>query len=147
MTPHQFLLRVYYDDTDAQGIVYHGHYVRFMDHARTEMLRDAGINQTELLATEGGYFVAGELTMRYHASARLDDQLIVNSRVTNMGNASVKIRQNIYKRVASIDSLLLEGTITLIYIAQSTGKPVRIPETLRKALLPYHVIEDENNAS
>jgi 4-hydroxybenzoyl-CoA thioesterase len=138
MTTHQHPLRVYYEDTDAQAIVYYANYFKFMERARTEMLRAINFQHPERTEDGLNYFVVGELNARYKASAKLDDELIVESSVLNIGGASLKLRQNVLKRVASGDSLLLEGVVTLIYIAES-GKPVRIPQNLRDAFAPYLV--------
>ena len=143
MTTHSFPLRVYYEDTDAQGIVYYANYLKFMERARTEFMRDIGFNHAMIAHETKQYFVVGEVNARYKASGRLDDELIVESSVLHMGNASLKLQQNVLKRVASGNILLLEGVVTLIYIAESSGRPVRIPEDLRHVLQPYHLIKDE----
>ena len=141
MTPHQFPFRIYYEDTDAQGIVYYANYFKFMERARTEFLRDLGFNHAMITHETKEYFVVGEANARYKVSGRLDDELIVETSVLNMGNASMKLQQNVLKRVASGNVLLLEGVVTLIYIAES-GKPVRIPEKLRDAFAPYLVTKE-----
>lgn len=137
---HRFSLRVYYEDTDAQSIVYYANYFKFMERARIEMMRDAGFNHAIIAHETKQYFVVGEVAARYKVSARLDDVLIVETSVLHIGNASLKLQQNVLKRLASGESLLLEGVVTLIYIADS-GKPVRIPQELRDALQPYHTSE------
>jgi tol-pal system-associated acyl-CoA thioesterase len=145
MTPHQHLLRIYYEDTDAQAIVYNANYMKFMERGRTEMLRAMNFQHPEITPEGSNYFVVGELNARYKASAKLDDELIVETSVLNIGGASIKLRQNVLKRVASTDSLLLEGVVTLIYIAES-GKPVRIPQNLRDAFAPYLAQEEVPDA-
>lgn len=131
-----FPVRVYYEDTDAVGIVYHGNYVKYMERGRTEMLRQANIQLSEVAAEHAMNFVVGEIKLRYKASARLDDYLIVRSRVTAVGNASLTMEQNIFKRIADTESLLLEGSVSLVFITRE-GKPVRIPDFMRDALAPY----------
>lgn len=143
MTSHQFSLRVYYEDTDAQGIVYHPNYIKFIERGRTEMLREAGFNQSHLYAEKGEYFVMGEINIRYKASAKLDDELIVETAIQTIGGASIKIRQNVLKRVASGNVLLLEGVVTLIYVAEN-GRPMRIPQELRDAFAPYFAPEENS---
>ncbi len=138
---HSFNLRIYYEDTDAQGIVYHANYIKYLERARTEMLRETGHNQSELTAETGEYFVLGELNARYKAPAKLDDALIVETTILNIGSASMKLQQNVLKQVASDKSLLLEGVVTLIYVSKN-GRPVRIPENLRNAFAPYIVQEE-----
>lgn len=136
---HEFILRVYYEDTDAQKIVYYANYLRFMERARTEMLRDLGFSHAQDTTANGQFFVVGDAYIRYKTSARLDDELIVASSVMEFGNASLKLRQNVLKRLAGQESLLVEGVITLIYITEQ-GRPMRIPDTLRQAL--HHYQED-----
>ena len=84
---HYFRLRVYYEDTDAGGIVYHSRYLNFAERARTEMLRIAGIGQREVLARDGLAFAVRDLSIDYLRAARLDDQLLVRSRVVEQGAA------------------------------------------------------------
>ncbi len=133
---HIFPLRVYYEDTDAQKIVYYANYFRFMERARTEMMRDAGFSHAAITQEDGQFFVVGEAGAKYHKSARLDDDLIVETGVLNLGNASLKLQQNVIKRLGNSESLLVEGSITLIYVSEN-GKPVRIPDKMREALQQY----------
>jgi tol-pal system-associated acyl-CoA thioesterase len=133
---HRFSLRIYYEDTDAQRIVYNANYLKYMERARTELLRELGFTQTELIETHKHFFVLGETHLRYKVSARLDDELVVVTTMTQLGNASVGLRQNILKRLAGEESLLVEGTNTLIYISENR-KPVRIPDPIRQALTKY----------
>ena len=133
---YRFPIRVYYEDTDAGGIVYYANYLKFMERGRTEMLRASGINLHELDQTQNIIFVVGEVNARYKASARLDDALIVETSIKTVGNASLALQQNILKRVADTESLLLEGSVSLVLITRE-GKPVRIPSDLRDALAPY----------
>lgn len=141
MLVHQHLLRVYYEDTDAQAIVYNANYLKYMERGRTEMLRDLGFVHPQITENGSNYFVVGEINGRYKAPAKLDDQLIVETSVLNIGGASIKLQQNVLKRVATGNILLLEGVVTLIYIAES-GKPVRIPDILRDAFAPYFVTKE-----
>lgn len=134
--PHFFPVRVYYEDTDAGGIVYHASYLRFMERARTELLRDMGLSQSDLARDHSQIFVVGEMQLRYLAPARLDDLLVVQTDVLKIGGASVQLRQNILKRVDNSDSLLLKGSVTLVYITHA-GQAVRLSEPVRNALEPY----------
>jgi tol-pal system-associated acyl-CoA thioesterase len=133
---HDFPVRVYYEDTDAQKIVYYANYFCFMERARTEMMREAGFSHASITHEDRQFFVVGEASARYKASARLDDDLIIRSSVANLGNASLKLQQNVVKRLADEESLLVEGVITLIYVSED-GKPVRIPDKMREALQKY----------
>lgn len=137
---HRLPVRIYYEDTDAQNIVYYANYFKFMERARTELLREADIHLSTMDAQDGLIFVVGEVNARYKAPARLDDQLIVETSVKAIGNASLSLQQNILKRVANTESLLLEGSVTLVVVTRE-GKPVRIPEHVRAALAPYFVKE------
>jgi tol-pal system-associated acyl-CoA thioesterase len=134
--PHRFDLRVYYEDTDAGGIVYYANYFRFLERARTEMLRELGWFQSQLARDHSQIFVVGDLAARYLSPARLDDELIVETAVLNIGDASLKMQQNVLKRVDGVESLLLKGSVTLVYITHA-GKAVRLPDEMRAALEPY----------
>lgn len=125
---HRYALRVYYEDTDAGGIVYHANYLRWFDRARSDMLRLLGIDQRGTLdAGEGGYAVA-ELSIRYLAPARLDDVVLVESRAVEMAAASCRMLQ----RALRGDVLLSEARIRIGFIG-SDGRPRRQPEAWRKA--------------
>lgn len=139
--PHRFPVRIYYDHTDAGGVVYNANYIRFWEHARAEVLRDAGILQSQLSREDGNVFVVGELTARYLAPARLDDELIVETTVLKIGGASMKLQQNILRRLDKDETLLLKGSVTLVYVTHA-GQPVRIPDTIRQALEPFIIAED-----
>ncbi len=138
--PHRFPVRVYYEDTDAGGIVYHANYLRFLERARTEMLRDLGFHQSHLARDHSAIFVVGDLHARYLAPARLDDQLVVETSVLKIGGASLQLEQNVLKRVDQQDSLLLKGKATLVYVMHS-GETKRLPEALREKLTPFLLSE------
>lgn len=131
---HRYPLRVYFEDTDLSGLVYHANYLRFMERARSDMLRVAGIDQRAAHeAGEGAYAVA-DLQIRFAAPARLDDALIVVSRLDTVRAASVVIHQRVMRGTV----LLTEARVTAALVAAS-GRPQRQPaawlETFR-ALLP-----------
>src|SRR3954467_14878445 len=86
-------VRVYYEDTDAGGIVFYANYLKFFERARTEWLRSLGIEQQRLRESTGGMFVVGETNVRYRKSARLDDELLVSARLEEAGRASLVIEQ------------------------------------------------------
>ena len=132
--PHTFPLRVYYEDTDAQGIVYHANYLKFTERARTEMMRDAGFDHAAFAQTEGSFFVMRKAEIDYLAPARLDDLLIVETAVVQIGNASVTLQQNIVRN----GQIVVESRVVLVCINKD-GKPVRVPLEARHvfaALLP-----------
>ena len=119
---HLFPLRVYFEDTDLSGVVYHAHYLRYLERARSDMLRLAGIDQRAVHdAGEGAYAVA-DLSIRYRAPARLDDALLVVSRVAMVRAASVVIHQTV--RRGSL--VLTQAEVTAALVAPS-GRPKRQP--------------------
>ena len=131
---HNFKIRVYYEDTDAQGIVFYANYLRYTERARTEMLRDGGFDHSDHTNAQGNMFVVRHIEIDYHKSAILDDQLHVESFVQKIGGASVKLKQNVMKG----DSLLVETDVTLVCIDQNQ-KPVRIPDEAREALKKFNL--------
>ncbi|TBV10828.1 tol-pal system-associated acyl-CoA thioesterase [Stutzerimonas kirkiae] len=123
--------RVYYEDTDAGGIVYYVNYLKFMERARTERLRGLGFQQSRL-ASEGLLFVVHSSEARYHAPARLDDELLVSAEVDEMKRASLRFHQQV--RRAKDDTLLCEGRFVVACVHTDSLKPRAMPEVLRTAL-------------
>jgi acyl-CoA thioester hydrolase len=124
-------IRVYWEDTDAGGIVFYANYLKFMERARTEWLRSMGIAQGRLRDETGGIFVVSETRIKYHRPARLDDELRVTAELSQIGAASLTVAQ----RVLSIDAALLcEGTIRIGWVQASTLRPARIPPRIAGAL-------------
>jgi acyl-CoA thioester hydrolase len=128
----EFPIRVYWEDTDAGGIVFYANYLKFFERARTEWLRSLGIEQRSLRESSGGIFVVGETSVRYRQPARLDDELLVTARVRESGRASLIIAQQAFLRASG--SLLCEGTIRIGWVEADTLKPARIPPTILEAL-------------
>jgi acyl-CoA thioester hydrolase len=119
---HRFALRVYFEDTDLSGVVYHANYLRYMERARSDMLRVGGIDQRAAFeAGEGSYAIAS-LAIRYAAPARLDDALVIVSRITQVRAASVAIHQ----RVMCGGLVLAEADVVAALIAPN-GRPRRQP--------------------
>ncbi|MEG3125190.1 YbgC/FadM family acyl-CoA thioesterase [Sphingomonas sp. GB1N7] len=119
---HRFPVRVYFEDTDLSGVVYHANYLRYMERGRSDFLRLAGIDQRAFNdAGEGAYAVTA-LAIRYRRPAKLDDALVVVSRLTKIRAASVDIHQ----RVMLGDEILSEGDVTAALVAPS-GRPRRQP--------------------
>ena len=123
-------VRVYYQDTDAGGVVFHAQYLAFMERARSELLNDAGIDLARFAEETGLLFMVHEITVRYHLPARLNDLLSVSAEVVKMGRASFVFRQ----RVERGAELLVEAEVTLALVDRSRMKPARIPEELEQAL-------------
>jgi len=128
----EFPIRVYWEDTDAGGIVFYANYLKFFERARTEWLRSLGIEQSRLRETTGGIFVVGETSVRYHRPGRLDDELLVTARIQESGRASLIIAQQALLRGSK--ALLCEGTIRIGWVEAHTLKPARIPPTILEAL-------------
>ena len=119
---HLFPLRVYFEDTDLSGVVYHANYLRYMERARSDMLRVAGIDQRAVHEAGEGAYAIVDLAIRYRAPARLDDPLIVASRVIRASPANVVIHQTV--RRGSL--VLTEAEVTAALVAPS-GRPKRQP--------------------
>lgn len=119
---HLFAVRVYFEDTDLSGVVYHANYLRYMERARSDMLRLAGIDQRAAMeAGEGAYAVA-DLSIRYVRPAKLDDGLLVESRVTRVRAAACEIRQVILRSGELITSALVTAALV-----GPDGRPRRQP--------------------
>nr|WP_315135964.1 YbgC/FadM family acyl-CoA thioesterase [uncultured Limnohabitans sp.] len=136
--PFQHPIRIYWEDTDAGGIVFYANYLKFFERARTEWLRALGFGQQVLRDESGGMFVVSETTVKYHSPARLDDTLLVTAELQTGGKASLTIAQRAYLctagQTASSDRLLAEGTIRLGWVDATTLKPGRIPAPVLEAL-------------
>ena len=130
--PFAHRCRVYYEDTDAGGIVYYVNYLKFMERARTERLRDLGFAQSALVG-ENLLFVVHSSEARYHAPARLDDELTVSAEIIELNRASLRFRQQV-RRVAD-DALLCEGQFLVACVRADSLKPRAIPEALRAAFV------------
>ncbi len=130
--PFAHRCRVYYEDTDAGGIVYYVNYLKFMERARTERLRSLGFAQSQL-AGQDLLFVVHSSEARYHAPARLDDELLVTAEVVEMKRASLRFRQQV--RRAQDDLLLCEGQFLVACVRTENLKPRPIPEALRTAFV------------
>lgn len=129
-------VRVYWEDTDAGGIVFYANYLKFFERARTEWLRSLGIEQQALREATGGMFVVSETQARYHQPARLDDQLLVTAWPLDVGRASLTISQEARRGPEPGGSLLCEATIRIGWVLAPHFKPARIPADILKALQP-----------
>ncbi|MCW3837491.1 YbgC/FadM family acyl-CoA thioesterase [Sphingomonas canadensis] len=128
---HLFVLRVYFEDTDLTGVVYHANYLRFMERARSDMLLAAGIDQrTAQEGGEGAYAVRG-LAIQYRAPARLGDELTVASRVLSLRPAAVVVHQ----RVMRGGTILSEAEVEAVFVSPS-GRPRRQPAEWLTAFEP-----------
>ncbi|MCJ0762797.1 tol-pal system-associated acyl-CoA thioesterase [Variovorax terrae] len=127
-------LRVYWEDTDAGGIVFYANYLKFFERARTEWLRSLGIEQQRLREQTGGMFVVSETSVRYHRPARLDDELLVTAGLQEIGRASLIIGQQALSKSEQPNGLLCDGTIRIGWVDAATLRPARIPNHLLEAL-------------
>ena len=123
-------IRVYWEDTDAGGIVFYANYLKFFERARTEWLRALGIGQHALREATGGMFVVSETTVKYHRPAKLDDVLRVTASMAEGGRASLAIAQQAWLG----ETLLCEGTIRIGWVDAATMKPARIPSSVLECL-------------
>lgn len=119
---HRFPVRVYFEDTDLSGVVYHANYLRFMERARSDMLRLAGVDQRGHHDAGRGAYAVTELSIEYRAPARLDDALIVASRILDVRAASVVIQQTVSRG----ETILTDARVTAALVAAS-GRPARQP--------------------
>jgi acyl-CoA thioester hydrolase len=133
MTPQVFEhpVRVYWEDTDAGGIVFYANYLKFFERARTEWLRALGIGQQTLRDETGGMFVVSETHVKYLQSAKLDDLLRITAQLQTSGRASLTIAQRAWRD----DQLLCEGTIRIGWVHVQDLKPARIPSSVLERLL------------
>ena len=125
---HVYPARIYYEDTDSSGLVYHANYLRFAERARTEMLRDLGFVHPVLLAEDGIAFVVRHLAADFRAPAHLDDLILVETRVKTQRGASVELQQSIVRN--GIDLVQIRLKLACI---NSDGRPTRVPSALNAA--------------
>ena len=125
--PFELPVRVYYEGTDAQGVVYYANYFCFMERARTEWLEAMGIDHITLMNDDNRILVISEANAKFLRPARLGDPLIVTASLRQLGRASFEIEQNIY-RESSEGDLLVQGGVTAAYLEADTMKPKRIPK-------------------
>ena len=123
-------LRVYWEDTDAGGIVFYANYLKFFERARTEWLRHLGVEQQALRQATGGMFVVSETQVKYHRPAQLDDLLRVTARMGEAGRASLVIEQQAWRDT----TLLCEGSIRIGWVDAASLKPARIPSSVLERL-------------
>jgi acyl-CoA thioester hydrolase len=128
--PFRLPLRVYWEDTDAGGIVFYANYLKFFERARTEWLRSLGVQQQALRDETGAMFVVSDTQVRFLRPARLDDLLQVSARLLGAGRASMQIAQQAWRG----EELLAEGDIRIGCVDAATLRPRRIPESILHVL-------------
>jgi acyl-CoA thioester hydrolase len=129
VTPHIHRVRVYFEDTDAGGMVYYANYLKFAERARTEMLRASGISHAEMVADDGLMLVVRRVAAEYRRSARLDDALEIETRLADMTGATLTLDQT----VRCGGEVLVELVVTIACITRE-GRPTRLPERVRAAI-------------
>lgn len=130
MTSHRIDFRVYYEDTDAGGVVYHARYLAFAERARTEAIRSFGMAASDLLRDYGLAFVVRQATLDYLMPARLDDVLSIETRLVDLKAASCTLEQGIYRD----EDLLVPLSVRLACIRVEDGRPARFPPSWRDLL-------------
>ena len=137
MSPFRWASRVYWEDTDAGGIVYYGNYLRFLERARTEWLRSLGFSQLKLAEDPGVLFAVVSLNIEYRRPAKLDDELVTTCEPAIEGSATVRFTQRIYRGAVEVEQakegLLVEASVRVACIDARTLRPKRLPDFLTNA--------------
>ena len=126
---HRFPIRVYYEDTDAAGIVYYANYLKFIERARTEMMRLYGVEHEKARQSDGTAFIVRRCEIEYVSPARLDDELVIETRIKELGGATILLSQDVLRGA----STLVRATVLVACIG-TQGRPVRLPAELRSSL-------------
>ena len=119
-------VRVYYEDTDAGGVVYHSQYLNYMERARTEWLRNLGIAQSTMRNELAVVFVVRKMQIQFHKPAKFDDALIVKTSLSERNGASL----NFLQTIARDDEMLISAIVEVVCVDEKKFKPVRIPASL-----------------
>ncbi len=127
MTTHALPIRIYYEDTDAGGVVYHANYIKFAERGRTEFLRSLGHQNSDLEKTYGTLFLVKQVDIQYFKPAFLDDLLQLDTAIVWMKNSSFQMRQLFTKA----GEIIAEMHVTLVCVQANTIKPYRIPDVIR----------------
>jgi acyl-CoA thioester hydrolase len=129
---HCFGLRVYFEDTDLTGVVYHANYLRFMERARSDWLVAVNVDQRQVFEAGEGAFALRKAQLHYHAPARLGDDLLIRSRFTSLRAAATVIQQTVIRG----ETILAEGEVELVFVSP-TGRPRRLPKEWVAAFEPF----------
>lgn len=130
MAHHDMKIRIYYEDTDAGGVVYHGSYLNFAERGRTEFLRDIGHQNSDLRKEFGVIFVVKHMDIEYVSPGFLDDILRLETSIEEMKNSSFVMRQTLYCENRN-DALVCDMKVALVTVNSEAIKPSRIPDALR----------------
>ena len=123
-------IKIYYEDTDAGGVVYYSNYLNFLERARTEMIETVGLSNKKLLEENKTLIIVKSCNIEYESPAKLEDKITVYSSIESFSKASFVVIQNIMKD----DTLIVKAKLKLVTVNQE-GKPIKIPSVLEKKLL------------
>ena len=129
MNEFTYKLKVYYEDTDSGGVVYYANYLKFFERARTEAIAEIGLSNKKLLEENGILIIVKSCNIEYKRPAKLEDQLEVKSSVISISNTSFKMKQMAYR-----DKELITDCEIHLVIVDEKGKPIKIPDILKKKL-------------
>lgn len=135
---HRYAVRVYYEDTDLSGITYHANYLRWFERARSDLLRQLGIDQRSAIEAGDGAYAVADLAISYRAPARLDDDILIETRCSQLRAASCQMEQ----RALRGDTVLAEANLRVGFVAPD-GRPARQPQAWREAFDKF--IDAEND--
>ncbi|WP_189493382.1 tol-pal system-associated acyl-CoA thioesterase [Formosimonas limnophila] len=127
---YQLPIKLYFEDTDAMGIVYHANYIKYFERARTEWLRAANLHHGALMAQDVG-FVIRQADIEWLSPLTLDDEIVVTAQVDTLGRSSIVLEQTILKN----GELVSRAKILMVCVSISTKRPVSVPENIRKTFL------------
>ena len=126
---HSFTTKVYYEDTDAGGVVYYSNYLKFIERARTNLIQELGFSLKSLSEKYNCHFVVKNIYCNYIQSAKLEDELSIQTKFIDIKKASFELEQNIYKNNKEI----FKSKVLMVNI-NSTGKPIKIPDSLSSVI-------------
>ena len=126
------MIKVYYEDTDAGGVVYYANYLKFLERARTDALSDIGLSNLKIKKDYGAYIVVKSCNIHFNKSANLEDQLKINSFITSFSKTSFIMNQVISRN----NDIIVNTKVQLVFINEK-NKPIKIPEKVLKSLKPF----------
>lgn len=131
-------VRIYYEDTDAGGVVYYANYLKYLERGRTEFIRALGVEQRELARDTGLAFAVRSLSAEYLKPAVLDDELVVTTAVEALGRAQVTFAQSIARNQGEMPETLLTATVRVACLDLASGRPTAMPKPLHKQFKQLH---------
>ncbi|MDE2620900.1 MAG: YbgC/FadM family acyl-CoA thioesterase [Sphingomonadales bacterium] len=134
---HRFAVRAYFEDTDLSGVVYHANYLRWFERARSDLVRLLGIDQRAAQEAGEGAYAVSDLAIRYAAPARLDDEVLIETRAEELGAASCRLLQRAFRRAAESEPVLLAEMRVRVGFVAPDGRPRRQPAPWRAAFATF----------